>query len=299
MHFRNLVIYRLPEFKLTAGQLEDFLTLRQLAPVTGLSTVSRGFVPPQESSGLVYSSGRQMLISLGVLTKKLPASAVKEAVKAKVAQLETAQGFKPGKKQTREIREQIISEMLPKIPATYRTTRALLDPANGWIVVDTPSVGRAEELTEQLRNTLGTLCLTLPNTKLSPSTVMTTWLSTGGGNPSFGIGNDCEIRGTSAEKDTIKYSRCDLETEDVRRTLKDGGKTVRKLALYWNTRVSFVLTDTMQVKRFAYTDLVRNVDSQAAPETAELQFEADFILFASTLASVIPALIAAHGGYEE
>ena len=121
MWFRNLLPYRLDgAWGMSPGVFEKRLAERTLQPCTGLTAQTQGWVSPRDDDQLVYGQGRQLLFALGTETKLLPASVVKDAAKAKAAQIEARMGFKPGKKQMRELREQIMSELLPKAFAKRR-----------------------------------------------------------------------------------------------------------------------------------------------------------------------------------
>src|SRR3546814_19846377 len=93
-----------------------------------------------------------MLIALGVEQKLLPSSVVQQAVDERASELEQRQGFKPGRKQLRDLKDQVTAELMPRAFAKRRSTRAWIDPVSGWIVVDAASPSRAEELLELLRD---------------------------------------------------------------------------------------------------------------------------------------------------
>src|SRR3546814_11544582 len=120
-----------------------------------------------------------MLIALGVEQKLLPSSVVQQAVDERASELEQRQGFKPGRKQLRDLKDQVTAELMPRAFAKRRSTRAWIDPVSGWIVVAAASPSRAEELLEVLRDEVDGLSLELPELAQSPATAMTAWLAGG------------------------------------------------------------------------------------------------------------------------
>ena len=289
MWFKNLQIYRLPpHWQMPAGTLEDILSRHPLQPCGGMSTTSRGWVSPRGDQQLVASHGKHLLIALGVEQKILPAAVVNQTAKERAEQLEKQQGFKVGKRQMRELKEQITSELLPRAFSRRRSTRAWLSPAEGWLVVDAASAGKAEELTEQLRNTLGEFPITLLKTKLSPMTAMTTWLSGRDAPGAFMIDQDCELRGADETKPTVRYVRHALEGEEgLRRHIADG-KFATRVALTWNERLSLVVTEKLQVKKLKFL-VVREGDDQTAQNPQE-QFDLDFALMSGELGEMLKDL---------
>ncbi|MES2488521.1 MAG: recombination-associated protein RdgC [Pseudomonadota bacterium] len=290
MFFRNLTIYRLPVgWAMPAGTLEEILAKFPLQPCSGMSTTSRGWVSPRGDQQLVASHGKQLLIALGVEQKILPSAVINQTALDRALKLEKQQGYKVGKKQMRELKEQIMAELLPRAFSQRRSTRAWLSPADGWLVVDTASVGRAEEVTEQLRNVLGEFPISLPETKLSPVTVMSAWLA-GNDTPSrFIIDQDCELRGADESKPTVRYVRHDLGGKDVAKHISDG-KTATKLGLIWNERISFVLDGHLQLKKIRFLDIDKNRESDKS-QNPEEQFEADFALMTGELSRLLADLL--------
>ena len=115
MFFRNLSFMRLPpNWAMSAGALADLLAKHPLTPCTGASVRSVGWVSPFGDDRLVAAHGRQLLIHLGVEQKKVPSSVINKTAKERAAKLEKTQGFKVGKKQMRELKEEIFLELIPR-----------------------------------------------------------------------------------------------------------------------------------------------------------------------------------------
>jgi recombination associated protein RdgC len=298
MWFKNLQIYRLPpKWQMPAGTLEDILAKHPLQPCTGISMISRGWVSPRGDQQLVASHGKQLLIALGVEQKILPAAVINQTAKERAELIEKQQGFKVGKKQMRELKEQITAELMPRAFSRRRSTRAWLSPSDGWLVVDAASAGKAEELTEQLRNTLGEFPISLLTTKLSPVTAMSGWLAGSDAPGRFIIDQDCELRGADETKPTVRYVRHDLGGKDVLGHINEG-KVATKLGLNWNERISIVLHEQHQVKRVRFMDIDKNRESDQS-QNPEEQFDADFALMTGEFSKLLSDLVEALGGEEQ
>ena len=121
---------------------------------------------------------------------------------------------------------------------------------------------------------------------------MTGWVADGDGPTNFSIDQDLWLR--SAEKSEVRYVRHTLEGEDVREQIANG-KVATKLALTWNDRISFVLTENMQIKRLQFLDILKEqADGQA--ENEDERFDIDFTLMAGEVARLLADLVEALGG---
>jgi recombination associated protein RdgC len=295
MWFKNLQIYRLPSaWNITADRLSEQLARHPFQPCSSLDMQSRGWISPRDDGSLVFSLNRQMLIGLGVEQKLLPASVVNQFAKDRIAEIEEQQGYRPGRKQVREIKERVTEELLPRAFGRRRTTFAWIDPVNGWLVLDAANAAKAEEALELLRKSVDDLPLSLVRTQRSPVSAMTDWLATGDAPSRFTIDRDCELRATGEEQATVRYARHALDAEEIRRHIA-AGKQATRLALTWNDRISFVLTEQLEVKRLAFLDLIKE-EAESQAETADEQFDADFALMTGELAQFLPDLLAALGG---
>lgn len=295
MWFKNIQAYRLAQgWAMSPGSLEAALAKQPLMPCTGMSLMSRGWVPPAGDAGLVASQGKHLMIALGVEQKLLPSSVVKEESKLRAVELESKQGYKPGKKQLRDLAERITAELLPRAFAKRRVTRAWIDPVARWVVVDAASPARAEEVLEHLRNTLGELPVTRLETELSPGGAMTQWLTVGDAPGQFALDSEAELKGTGEEAATVRYLRHDLSVKEIREHIS-GGKLATRVGLVWRERLSLLLQEPFQVKRLKFLEMDKNGDDPSFA-TPEQQFEADFTLMTGTLSALLADLVEALGG---
>jgi recombination associated protein RdgC len=146
---------------------------------------------------------------------------------------------------------------------------------------------------EQLKLTLGELPLTLFKTVQAPGTAMTNWLSVGEVPGPFSIDQDCELRVAGEAGGSVRYTRHPLDADEVNQHI-NRGKVAGKLAMTWNDRVSFVLTEQMQIKRLAFLDVLKEQAEQAG-EGGDM-FEADFAIMCGELAGMLASLTEALGG---
>jgi recombination associated protein RdgC len=296
--FKNLHLYSLDShWKITPGKLEEKLAAHPLLPCNAASMQSQGWVAPHASSGLVYSQGKQVLIALGTQQRLLPAAVINQALKERAAALEKQQGFAPGRKQLRDLKDRIADELRPRAFVREKTVRAWLDLAKHRLVVDSSSPKVAENLASVLRNDLGDLPAIPLDTQQGAAEAMTGWLAAGSVSAQFGLDQDCELVANELSKSTVRYVRHGLEGAEIR-SLIQGGKSVSRVGLVWRDRLSLVLTDKLAVKRLRF-EAMDDKDPAGKPKAGkdgDAEFEANFTLMSGELAGLVDDLLTQLGG---
>ncbi|MFS2116037.1 recombination-associated protein RdgC [Herbaspirillum frisingense] len=295
MWFKNLQIYRLPApWAINADELESHLAPQAFTACSSLDMQSQGWVPPRNNEKLVHVVNRQLLLKLDTEKKLLPSTVINQVTKARAAELEEQQGFPPGRKQTKELKEQVTDELLPRAFSVVRSTWVWIDPVNGWLLVDAGSPSKAEEVLKLLFKAIPKFPLETLRTVMSPGAAMTDWLVSDEAPNGFTVDQDTELRSTAESKATVRYVRHALEAEDIRRHI-EAGKQCTRLALTWADKVSFVLTENLSVKRIAPLDVLKE-DSEIAGKNDDERFDGDFMLMSGELAKLLAALVDALGG---
>ena len=295
MWFKNLQIYRLPApWAMAPEQLEESLAPQTFQPCSSLDMITQGWVSPRDNGMLVHTVNRQMLIQLGTEKKLLPASVINQVSKAKAAEIEEQQGFKPGRKQMREIKEDVTDELLPRAFSIRSNTRVWIDPINGWLVVDAGTAGKADEVLKLLLKSIAKFPLETLRVVQSPVGAMTGWLVADEAPGGFTVDQDTELRSTTESKATVRYVRHTLEAEDVRRHI-ESGKQCTRLAMTWADKISFVLTESLTIKRIAPLDVIKEGDDGMTKNDDE-RFDSDMMLMTGELAKMLKDLVEALGG---
>lgn len=298
MWFRNLYIYRLSANWKDPEQLGELLAQRPLTRCGSFDLSARGWIcPKQGQDAIVHAVNGQWLVTLGVEQKLLPATVIRQETQDRVAVIEVAQARKIGRKEMRDLRDLVSTELLPKAFTRRRTTNAWVDTANGWLIIDAGSDARAEEFLEVWLPSVGAIQLRPLQTQISAMTAMTEWLVSGDAPARFTIDNDLELRAATAAQSAIRYVKHTLDGNEIRQHIADG-KVATRLGLTWNDKVSFVLTDKFQVKRLAFLDILKDEPDQTTLDADE-QSDADFALMTGELSQMIPDLLIALGGEEK
>lgn len=296
--FKNLLLYRLPApWNVTATQIEEAISSQAFTPCTSIDMQRTGWVAPRPNGNLVHVVNQQMLLCLQTEKKLLPASVVNQFVKAKVAQIEEQEGFKPGRKRMKELKEQTADELLPRAFSLLSATRVWIDPINGWLAIDSGSAGKAEDVLGLLIRAVERLPAEPVRVELSPVQSMTDWLVAGDAPAGFTIDQDAELRATTENKATVRFSNQSIEADDVQRHIK-GGKRCIKMALTWKDRISFVLTENLAVRKIKALEILEGEINKKDGGEEEV-FDTDFALMTGELNNLLSDLVDALGGFKQ
>ena len=298
MWFKNLSLFRFTEtFTLSAEKLEERLETGRFQACGSLQPMSYGWTPPlgRDDGPLVHATGGRLMICALREEKILPSSVVNEILAEKVAEIEERKGTPVRKKERDALRDDIIHDLLPRAFSFTRRLYAYIDPMVGWLVVDSASAKKTEELASWLRRCLESLPVTLPSVRERPASVMTRWLAEGSPPPGIAIESECELRATDEEGAVIRCKNHDLAAPEIQNHL-EAGKEVVKLAVVWNDRLGFVLDDTLGIKRLRFLDAVQDQASDVEAADDAERFDADFSIMSLELANFLPRLLELFGG---
>lgn len=294
MWFKNLQIYRLPApWAFTPEQLEAALAGNTFTPATSMDLLRQGWDSPRNNGSLVHVVNRQMLILLGTEKKLLPASVINQVAKARAAEMEEAQGFAPGKKAMKELKERVADELLPRAFSIRSNIWTWIDPVNGWLVIDAASPAKADEVIKLLLKAVDKLPLESLRVQRSPVAVMTEWLEADDAPSGFTVDMDTELRASGESKATVRYVRHTLEADEVRRHIA-AGKQCTRLAMTWDDKISFVLTEALAIKSIKPLDVIKETESSTKND--DERFDGDMMLMTGELSKLMADVVAALGG---
>lgn len=278
MFFKNLTIMRYPT-ALDFSQLEELLPHCTLKPVGALEMSSRGFVSPfgRESSVLVHRVAGAIVLSVGAEDKMLPSVVINDHVAKRLAEIEEKEGRKPGGRERKRIKDDILHDLLPKAFVKRSTTYAMLLPALGLLVVDTSSRKTAENVASDIRGLLGSFPAMPLNAEIAPRSILTAWIA---GEPlpdGLSIGEECELRDPVEGGAKVRCTDQELRCDEIDKHL-DAGKQVTRLALVLEDNLSFVLGDDLIARKLKFLDGAIDKLDQVEAENRTAELDARFAL---------------------
>lgn len=294
--FKNALIYRIEHWD--APSLPDIDSRLATAPFVECGATqpeSSGFVPPRgdKHAALAESVGGQIVLRICTETKAVPGSVVKTQIQAELDKIEQETGRRPKGKRVKELKEAVVHALLPRAFPKRSETLVWIDPVGRTVWVGAGSTKKADIVVTRLIELLGgNLKLALLQTELAPATAMAQWLQTKEAPSGFSIDRECELKQPDSEKATVRYSRHTLEIEEIANHIAQGKQPTR-LAMTRAGRVSFVLTESLALKKIAVLDVA--LEGATKEERADA-FEADVAIWTGELRLLIDDLIHALGG---
>ena len=291
--FKNMIIYRIAEgWQGDLQALEEALQQSVFTECGATQERSVGWVPPRgEPHGpLAESVAGQWMLRFMSESKLLPASVLNRKVSEKAARIEAAEGRKPGKKEKKELKDEAKLDLLPMAFTKQGSMWVWIDAKARTLVLDTGSQGQADEVVSLLVEALPGFALSLLDTQTSPQAAMAQWLLTQEPPAGFSVDRECELKAADESKAVVRYARHPLDIDEVRQHIEHG-KLPTKLAMTWDDRVSFVLTEGLQLKKIALLDAV--MEGAGADDGG---FDADVAIATGELSRLIPDLVEALDG---
>lgn len=287
--FKNAQIYRLTA-PISSASLESALANRSHGEIGASEMMRQGWVMPRGDK-YVHSAHGYHIIALATDKRVLPSSVVNLAVKSRVAEIEKAQGFAPGKRATKEIKERVIDELTPRAFVKRDVTRALI--AGQWLIVDASAPAKADDMIKHLLKAVERFPVESLRVQRSTIGAMTAWLQDDAGPVGFTIDQDATMRATGESKAQVTYKRHTLEPDAMRQHIAAGKQCV-KLAMTWDSKISFVLDQALAIKRIALLDVLSK--DSAAPSSQEEKFDGELVLFAGEFTKLLNDLAESLGG---
>ncbi|VTU13025.1 Recombination-associated protein RdgC [Variovorax sp. SRS16] len=293
--FKNVIVYRIEaSWSQPLDQVEQALGTQRFVPCSPSQEKSAGWTEPrgEDHGPLVESVGGQWLLEFMVESKTLPASVVRRKVDERAAQIEATTGRKPGKREKKELKEDVTHELLPLAFTRHVRIAAWIDPAARRLVVNASNPARADEVVTSLVKALDGFAVTLVNTQVEPAAAMSGWLSTQEPPAGFTIDRECELKASDESKAVVRYAKHPLDIDEVRQHIADGKRPTR-LAMTWDDRVSFELTEGLQLRKLVFLE---GTLDDAPASGKEDNFDADAAIATGELGQLVPALLEALGG---
>lgn len=260
--FKNITFFKVPE----SPGVPDGAELSTLSPVGPMELTSVGLVPVNAEQDLCPVVGGVLSLRVGFEKKRLPTSVIDRKLKPKLAEIERNEGRRPGGRERKRMRDDVIAEMLPNAAVATSSVGVMIF-ADGLIALDTASRGNADRVISFLRGMYGSLPALPLNPTVAPEQVLTRWLQAQALVPGgVTLSDEAWLFDQSAG---VKLKGVDLRSDPVLAHLDAGSFAERVRVLTDDFEAT--ICDDLVVRK-----LVLDVDD--IDEDADSAFEADALL---------------------
>ncbi len=279
MFFKNLTFFAFP-ISTDFSEADTLLPQALLKPVGPLEMSSRGFISPfgrEEKAVFSHRVGDALWLTVGGEDKILPGAAVNDLLARKMEEIEAKEGRKPGGRERKRIKDDLLHELMPKALVASWRTDALIDLAHGYVAVDGSSRNAGESVMSDIRGLLGSFPAMPLNAEVAPRSILTGWIA---GEPlptGLSLGEECEMKDPAEGGAVVKCQHQELRCDEIDKHL-DAGKQVTKLALVFEDNLSFVLGDDLIVRNLKFQDGALDHLEQADEDGRRAELDARFAL---------------------
>lgn len=294
MWFKNLRVYRLTKkLDLSPDNLEEHLSKNRFKPCSKIDFSRFGWVSPlgKLSDQLVHPVGQFLLIQARRQEKILPTAAVNEQLEDQVESFEQREARKIYRKEKTRLKEDILHSLLPNALTRSSYTSAYFDTKRKLLIIDTPSVTKADEFMDCLRAALGELPAVPLSCHGDPVEIMTRWVKNRVPK-AFELDNECELKSKLEAKNVVRCKAQDMAGDEILTHLK-AGKRVTQLALAWRNAIRFILTEDFALKRLRFED---GMSEEVDHEDPAANFDQDFSVMTIEVAQLLEDLLEEFGG---
>lgn len=296
---KNMMAYRFSRpILLSPDHLSEQLAEYAFAPCSEQDKRKFGWAPvmaKHNNQQLLHVGGEWLLIAARTQEKILPASVIKEEVNERIAAEELKQGRPLKKKEKDTIKEDVVTDLLPRAFKRTCKTYVWICPKKELLFVDASSFKKAEEVLALLRKTIGSLPIVPVTFESSIEHTLTEWLKTSEVPNGFSVLEEAELNSVFEEGGQIRCKRQELTSEEIK-THIEADKMVTKLAINWQDRLDFVLSQDGAISRLKFSDELTEQNDGIAREDVASRFDADMVLFAGEFDAFLPQLFEALGG---
>ena len=290
MWFKNAKVYRLTQsLTLDEELLERALLEHHFRPCGKQDISTSGFQSPfaqarRKDGPMFHKVSDRFWFCLRKQERLLPSSVVNNELSQKVADIEAQTGAPVGKKAQQDLKQQIITTLLPQAFTKDSYTQGFVSVSTGLVVVEASSDSRAEAFLAMLRKVLGSLPV-VPLVQSNVGVLLTDWLQTQTP-PALALLDEAEFVADDDSGSSFKCKNQALDSDEVH-TLLAAGKRVRQLSIAWEERLSCMVTDEGAFKKIRFTDILQDTLNDIPKEEKAARLDAEFALMSAELVAFI------------
>ena len=276
-----------------AARLTDLLQANAFTPTQPTQELSAGWVAPDKYQPdlLAHDIGSELLCCLQIETRRVPAQAIAEHVEAAAQRIEADTGRKPGAKRRKELKDEARTTLLPRAFPRRKQINVWLSSKLGMLIIGSTSASDCDTVLTVLVRTIGApedsgISIQPLQTDIEPDLWMTSAVELQLAGAFDLLDTVIEMRDADplGTTEAVTYQRVPIDTTELRD--RAARMTVTKLALSYNDRVLFQLTDRLQLRK---VELIGE-PSQDAHQRADTGYGVDAFLWTAELTPALQAL---------
>ena len=284
--FRNVRFYRLEgNWPATEEELSTQLANAIFKPCTPLAERSAGFEPISGEPGtsLARRVNGADLLRLRNQPRVLPAAAVNEALEERVVEFRTRTGDEPSRRQKRQLKEDLYTELLPQALLRSERTSGFFLLSEKLLGIDAGSENKAERFIAKLRIAFDSIEV-IPLDFDEPVAKLLHRIFLGQGPKNFVLGHECVMQVPGDDRASVRWNAIDLTDHSIRKHVTDG-LSIDRLAVEYDAVMSCIIDRNTVISKIKIVGT--DVEDDIADEDPLTRLDAEFVLLTGTLRRLI------------
>ena len=234
------------------------------------------------------------LIRLRSQSRVLPASAINEALEARIEDYRARMQEEPGRREKRRLKAETRDELLTKALLKSDKIWGYVDPATKMIVVDVAQPAAAERFLRHLRMPFGDLEIR-PLKFKQPLEQLLTRIFLGDAPERFALGRECRMQDCVDSGSIVRWADFDLDDQTIRTHVADGMRLTH-LGIQYDNVLSCVLDENGVLAKIRFIGMDDDADEQNTDPLGQL--DTRFVLLTGTLRRLLTDLRKLLGGVD-
>ena len=286
MLFKNAKFYTLTS-PVDLSYIESRLSEFAFRPCGSMETSTVGWaapIPGVKSTLLCHIVQGVHFFALKKEERILPARVINRELAEKVEAIEAETGSVVGKKAQVDIKQEIITRLLPQAFCDQSVIYGAVIPESRLVIVQASSDSAAELFLAMLRKSIGSLPV-VPLVRSDIGYQLTSWVNCS--KPvEVELLEEVELKSTDETAGLIKAKNTPLDSEEIQQHL-DNAKLVQKLAIEYDEAFSCVFCADGSLKRIKFSDRMIEENADIPKDQVAARFDADAILCISMLVQFV------------
>jgi len=286
--FKNTIVYEFKnEITLSKSALASALNAHIFKACNNQDHSKLGWVSPDthHQDSLVIDIEGHWLLKAKKETKLLPVSVIRDALQLKISKIETIEQRTLKKAEKAALKDQVLTDLLPRAFSKYQHYFLWIDLKNKRIVIDSASYKQAEAVISLLRKCVGSLPVTPKSYDIPLELLLTKWVKHNHHFPPFHFGDETELKDALDGLGIIRCKQQELICDEITQHIH-AGKQITQLKLVEKERVNFILQHDLTIKRIKYDASLLDKNEDIAKMDTEKRLKADFIIMTEVMSNV-------------
>lgn len=228
--------------------------------------------------------------------KLLPVSVINRELVSRCDNIEQLQGYKVGKKQKRDLKEQIISGLLNKAFTTSKLVNVWINTKENILCIETTSDSVARDVYLRLANDIGYRGHRMVTEKSVDRFMSNMILADDSCIDNFSLGRSCVIQGAESNTKKITYKNESLDTGVVSNYVMQGKRPVKLEIVLGPDECFFTIDSKFVISKITLKDIVEN---RSEFDTDDDYFDNELTIRSGQCLKIINALIGTLGEVSE